>query len=93
MTDEQFVTVSFTDGHTQRWPLPLGQTAADAAEDLRRVIASCQWFQPPDSTKMYSPYAIVAVDIAPTDDTTPPPIAHRLGEVVTNAISPNHETA
>ena len=26
MTDDQFVAVSFTDGHFQRWPLPLDQT-------------------------------------------------------------------
>ena len=88
MPDERFVTVSFSDGHKHRWPLPLGQTPDDALEELRRVIANCQWFRPPESTIAYSPYAIVAVNVATKDDSEPPSIAHRLGEVVADAISP-----
>jgi hypothetical protein len=92
MTDEYFVTVWFTDGHKQQWPLPLEQTSDDALEELRQVIVGGQWFRPPKSTKAYSPYAIVAVDVAAKEDTEPPSIAHRLGEVMGDAISPTHQT-
>jgi hypothetical protein len=88
MPDEQYVTVSFTDGHTQRWPLPLAQTAEEALEELRRVIVSGQWFRLPESAKMYSPYSIVAVEVAPASDSEHPSVARRLGEVLGDAITP-----
>ncbi len=89
MTDDQFVAVSFTDGHFQRWPLPLDQTPEEALEELRRVIVSGQWFRAPESTKMYSPYSIVAVEVAKASDTEPPSVARRLGEVLGEAITPD----
>ena len=87
--DELFVTVSFSDGHRQHWRLPDGQTPEQALEELRQVIVTGQWFRAPDSTKAYSPHAIVAVDVAPRTDTDPSSIAFRLGEVVGDAISPD----
>ena len=63
MGDDLFVTVWFTDGHRQHWRLPDEQTPDQALEELRRVITTGQWFRAPDSTKAYSPYAIVAVDV------------------------------
>jgi hypothetical protein len=87
--DELFVTVWFSDGHRQHWQLPDGQTADEALEELRQVIVTGQWFRAHGSTKAYSPHAIVAVEVAPRSETDAPSIAHRLGEVVGDAISPD----
>ena len=92
MPEAVFVTVWFSDGHQQQWPLPANQTPDDALEELRQVIVTGQWFRPPESARAYSPYAIVAVDVAAKDDTQPPSVAHRLGEAVSEAISPTHQT-
>jgi len=90
--DDLFVTVSFSDGHRQHWPLPDGQTPDQALEELRQVIVTGQWFRAADSTKAYSPHAIVAVDVAPrTADSDSPSVAFRLGEVVGDAIAPDHD--
>jgi hypothetical protein len=91
MTDDLFVTVWFTDGHRQRWKLPVGQTADDALEEVRRVIVGGQWFRPPESTKVYSPYAITAVDVAEAPESEPPSVARRLGEVVGDALAGDQE--
>lgn len=89
MGDDLFVTVWFTDGHRQHWRLPDEQTPDQALEELRRVITTGQWFRAPDSTKAYSPYAIVAVDVAPRTESEHPSVARRLGEVVGDVISPD----
>ncbi len=92
-SDQQFVTVTFTDGHRQRWELPDAQTPDEVQEELRQVIAGGQWFRLPGTTKVYSPYAIVAVEVGPDTADEHPSIAHRLGEVVGDAISPSHDPA
>jgi hypothetical protein len=82
------VTVAFTDGHSQRWPLPAGQTPDDVREELRRVIAGGQWFSVPGSTRVYSPYAIVSVDVGEIDpDAEHPSVARKLGEAVATAFA------
>jgi hypothetical protein len=91
--EELFVTVSFSDGHRQHWPLPEAQTPDQAIEELRQVIVTGQWFKAQDSTKVYSPHAIVAVDVSPRTDPDSPSVAFRLGEVVGDAISPDHDNA
>lgn len=93
MGDELFVTVWFSDGHRQHWPLPAAQTPDEALEELRQVIVTGQWFRAPDSTKAYSPHAIVAVDVSPRTEPDTPSVAYRLGEVVGDAIAPDHDTA
>ena len=90
MADELFVTVWFSDGHRQHWQLPAEQTPDQALEELRQVIVTGQWFRAPDSTKAYSPHAIVAVDVSPMTESDSPSVAYRLGEVVGDAISPDH---
>jgi hypothetical protein len=87
MAEQLHVTVWFSDGHRERWKLPEAQTADEAYEELRRVIASGQWFRPPDSAKAYSPYAIVAVSVAPESANEEASVARRLGEAVGEAIS------
>ena len=89
MAEELFVTVWFVDGHRERWKLPEWQTADEAYEELRGVITSGQWFRPADSAKAYSPYAIVAVAVAPESANDEPSVARRLGEAVGEAFSPN----
>jgi hypothetical protein len=87
MPGELHVTVAFTDGHVQRWPLPAGQTPDDVREELRRVIAGGQWFRVPGGSRVYSPYAIVSVDVAelaPEDEH--PSVARKLGEAVATAF-------
>jgi hypothetical protein len=92
MSDDLFVTVWFTDEHRQRWKLPVDQTAEDALEELRQVIVAGQWFRPPESNKVYSPYAIVAVEVAEAmTETEPPSVARRLGEVVGDALAHEQE--
>ena len=88
MTPELFVTVSFTDGHKEQWPLPVNQTPDEVFEELRRVIVTGQWFRPAESTKAYSPYAIVAVEVAAARDSEAPSVAQRFGEAVGDAFSP-----
>lgn len=90
MGDELFVTVWFSDGHRQHWQLPAEQTPDQALEELRQVIVTGQWFRAPNSTKAYSPHAIVAVDVSPMTESDSPSVAYRLGEVVGDAISPDH---
>jgi prepilin-type processing-associated H-X9-DG protein len=82
------VTVAFADGHVQRWPLPEGQTPDDVREELRQVIAGGQWFRVPGGTRVYSPYAIVSVDVAELDpEAEQPSVARKLGEVVATALA------
>jgi hypothetical protein len=90
VADELFVTVWFSDGHRQHWQLPAEQTPDQALEELRQVIVTGQWFRAPDSTKAYSPHAIVAVDVSAMTESDSPSVAYRLGEVVGDAISPDH---
>ena len=88
MPGELHVTVAFTDGHIQRWPLPEGQTADDVREELRRVIAGGQWFRVPGGTRVYSPYAIVSVDVAELSaEEAHPSVARKLGEAVATAFA------
>jgi hypothetical protein len=89
MAEQLFVTVWFTDGHRERWKLPEWQTADEAYEELRGVITSGQWFRLPDSSKSYSPYAIVAVAVAPESAHEEPSVARRIGEAVGDAFSPD----
>jgi hypothetical protein len=88
--DELFVRVRFSDGHHQRWPLPPAQTADEALEELRQVIVNGQWFRIPESTKAYSPYSIVTVEItAFGPDDSENSIARRLGEAVGDVVNPD----
>lgn len=94
MPGELQVSVTFTDGHVQRWPLPDGQTADDAREELRRVITGGHWFRVPGGTAVYSPYAIVSVDVAETAaDDEHPSVARKLGEAVAIALHPDEDGA
>jgi hypothetical protein len=63
MSSQQIVRVTFSDGKHHEWPLPAATTADQAIEELRQVIVGGQWFRLPGSTRVYSPYAIVAVDV------------------------------
>lgn len=90
MPGELHVTVAFSDGHVQRWPLPAGQTPDDVREELRRVIAGGQWFRVPGGTRVYSPYAIVSVDVAELEPgDAHPSVARKLGEAVATALHPD----
>lgn len=92
MPEEIYVTVAFTDGHMQRWPLPAGQTPDDVREELRRVIAGGQWFRVPGGSRVYSPYAIVSVDVGAVDpDAEHPSVARKLGEAVATALAPDDD--
>ncbi len=92
MPGDLHVTVAFTDGHVQRWPLPAGQTPDDVREELRRVITGGQWFRVPGGTRMYSPYAIVSVDVGELDaDAEHPSVARKLGEAVATALAPDED--
>jgi hypothetical protein len=88
------VTVAFADGHSQRWPLPEGQAADGVLEELRQVIVGGQWFRVPGGTKVYSPHAIVSVDVAEAGDQPEhPSVAHKLGEAVAIAMHPDEPAA
>lgn len=90
--DELFVTVGFSDGHEHRWRLPATQTADEALEELRQVLVTGQWFRLPGSTRAYSPYAIVRVDVAAAEPGATPhdeSIARRLGEAVGEVVNPD----
>ena len=90
MPADLHVTVAFTDGHVQRWPLPAGQTPDEVRDELQRVIASGQWFRVPGGTRVYSPYAIVSVDVAELPpDAEHPSVARKLGEAVATALAPD----
>ena len=94
MPAELHVTVAFTDGHVQRWPLPEGQTPDDVRDELARVIAGGQWFRVPGGTRVYSPYAIVSVDVAEIDpDAEHPSAARKLGEAVATALAADEPEA
>ena len=86
------VTVWLADGATHRWALPPGRTPDEQLEELRQVIVGGQWFRLPGSTKVYSPYAIVAVDVS---DAPPPDagLARRAGEAVAEVLSPSDTPA
>jgi hypothetical protein len=88
--EELFAAVRFSDGHSYHWRLPASQTADEALEELRQVIVNGQWFRIPGSTKAYSPYAIVTVDIGPSQPAdSDASIARRLGEAVGEVMNPD----
>lgn len=89
MPANEFVRVRFTDGHHQQWPVPDGKAPDEVLEELHRVIVSGQWFRVPDGSKVYSPYAIVSVEITERDPNEDPSIARRLGEAVGDVIDPD----
>ena len=89
MADVEYVRVRFADGHHQQWRLPDGKTPDQVLEELRRLIVSGQWFRVPDAPKVYSPYAIVSVEITERDPTEEPSVARKLGEAVGEAITPD----
>ena len=85
MSTQQMVRVTFSDGDHHQWPLPAGRTPDEAVEELRLVIVGGQWFRLPNSGRVYSPYAIVAVDVLAAeaaDDS----VAHRAGQAVGQAV-------
>jgi hypothetical protein len=89
MPGAELVRVRFTDGHHQQWHLPEGKAPDEVLEELHRVIVSGQWFRVPDGSKVYSPYAIVSVEITEDDADDDPSIARRLGEAVGEVIDPD----
>jgi len=87
---EMFVTVRFSDGHRHRWRLPPTQTADEALEELRQVITGGQWFRIPGSSRAYSPYSIVTVEVAAGEPgESEDSFARRLGEAVGDVVSPD----
>jgi hypothetical protein len=94
MAGSKIVHVWLTDGATHRWALPPGQEPEDALEELRHAIVSGQWFRLPESGRVYSPYAIVAVEIADRPlDHPHGGLARRAGEAVADVFSPDAEPA
>lgn len=79
MSSQQIVRVTFSDGHHHQWPLPAGRTSDEAVEELRQVIVGGQWFRLPNSTRVYSPYAIVAIDVLAPEAAEL--VAHRAAQV------------
>lgn len=83
------MNVRFSDGHHERWRVPEGQTADEVFAELHRVITGGQWFRVPDRPKVYSPYAIVSVEISDRDPDADPSVARKLGEAVAEALEPD----
>jgi hypothetical protein len=89
MAGDEYVHVRFTDGHREGWRVPDGQTPDDVLGELQQVIASGQWFRVPDGARVYSPYAIVSVEISERDPDEDPSVARKLGEAVADALDPD----
>lgn len=83
------MNVRFSDGHHERWRVPEGQTADGVFAELHRVITGGQWFRVPDRPKVYSPYAIVSVEISDHDPEDDPSVARKLGEAVAEVLEPD----
>jgi hypothetical protein len=87
MSSQQIVRVTFSDGSHHEWPLPPGMTSDQAVEELRQVILAGQWFRVPDSGRVYSPYAIVAVDVLAQPAAHDDSVAHRAGQAIGEALT------